>query len=187
MTKTYIETKFEECVDANSTVLPLDQSCDLVITSGPTRLANNNPAAFIGLAITALGGYSAKAVVSGSVAATPANFNVDQAATAKAVGLVVTISGAQNTFRRMAQTLTISAVTAGTATPSTVVCYPRKTRCQFLYIFTQDNGGVGQVAVATQPRIAWLVADHSGTVASELVISSEIITVRDFTSRQQNG
>lgn len=181
MKKTYIEEAFERACSNNATVLPLDNSCDAVVVSGPLRLAEGNPAQMVGLAVTALQGYSTKAILQAGIGA-PADQTITHAAGSKAVAVLVTIAGAPNVFRRAPVLITL----AGTGISSVkVAVYPRTTRCQLLMICVTDNGGSGQIAAATAPSLGWLTADHPGAVANEYALSAEIVNMRDFTSRNQ--
>lgn len=177
--KTYIEEAFERACKSNATVLPLDNSCDVVVLTGPLRLAQGDPAQMIGLAVTSLGGYASKEIIQAGIGA-PANQTLTHTAGSKSVAQLWTISGAPNVYRRAPVLLELSGT--GIATIKMAV-YPRTTRCQLLVMCVTDNGGNGQTAVATTPVLKWLTADHPGAVANEYALASELVNMRDFTSR----
>lgn len=178
--KTMIEQLFEQAVRSNSPILPVENSCDTLVITGPTRLATVNPDAFVSLAVTALAGYSTKEISQNSIGA-PANTTIALSAGQRSVGVLVTVSGNFNTFRRQVEIFTVSATGASNLV---IACYPRFQRCQFLVVLVQDNGGVGQVAAGTQPTVAWTIASNPGHVANEFAFSVESINLRDFVSRQ---
>lgn len=180
--KTFIETLFEAAVAANSPVIPIN-NCDTVVLTGPTRLASQNPEAFKSLAMTALQGYSAKAVLKNGNGA-PATITQQHAAGTYCVALIVTICGAPQAFRRMPILLEVSYTSGAAAT--NVVVYPKDTRCQALVITCQDNGGIGQVARGERPQVVHTHVAGDGFAANEWGLASEIVTLRDFTSRASN-
>jgi len=224
--KTFIEGLFEAAVAANSPVIPVGGTCETVITgTGSTRLSSENPEAFKSLAMTALQGYSAKVIGSagaGSVAGliglqmslggTVTGNNRVDANTTKAVGLLVTLTGARNTQRLFGYRFdfafsnanataagassytagdgSIGAITSmgalgasnGTAENQTIVVYPRAHRAQFLLITTLNNGGIGQVSAGVGPQIT-SYALTNGTAANEYAFTVENVSLRDFTSR----
>lgn len=182
MALTLIEQLLDDAVKANSTILPVNQSCDVLVTSGPTRLANQNPEALRALAATALNGFSRKDVTIGSIAAVPADLTVTAPADSKVIATLVTVAGSAYAFRRAPLKLTLAATGATTLS---IVCYPKDTRAQFLVLSVTDNGNVGQVVASVQPILSWLVASHPGTAASEFSLSIESVNMRDFTNRVQ--
>lgn len=183
MSQTFIEALLDQCVALNTVVLPVNQSCDLTIISGPQRLAPISQAEMRALAQTALNGYSLKFVKRDAVDALDP-LTVDKTlapgATVRVIAFLVTIAGAANTFRRGPITLRI---TGDGATPYDVVVYPKDTRCQFLALTVSNNGNNGQITAALNPSVFYDASEHPGTIASEFVIAAETVNMRDFTPR----
>lgn len=180
---TFLEALLTQAVALNSVVLPVSASCDVMIVSGPQRMANQSPQEVRALAQTSLNGYSTKVVVRDAVdAATPLTTDKTLAfgSGVRAIGSLVTIAGAQNTFRRGSILLDFSGT--GVANVSVVV-YPKDYRCQFLILHVTDNGNVGQIAASDNYTMFYDASDHPGTVASEFVMVMESLNMRDFTSR----
>lgn len=190
-TQTYIEKLISQACERNTPVLPVDNS-QVVITQGPIRLANRNPAALVDLAKNVLQGSASKEIKSLGIAATPADAALLHTTTVRACGLLLRIAGAPNTFRRGPVSLKVlqsgTAVASGKVTNgvaiTTFTIYPAAADSLVFVLLTNDNGGVGQVAAPTGIGVEWELDDHPGTTASEYVVSSEVITLRDFTTRE---
>lgn len=187
--KTYIESLIDDMCARNTPVMPVDKS-QVVITSGPVRLANRNPAAVVGLAKNLLQGSSAKEVKAYTIG-TPTAGGCNLTVGLRTVGLIVRVSGSQNTFRRGPISLLIEqgnsstgvAVPNGTAVTKFTI-YPAEQTATVIVLLTSDNGGVGQVTAFTGVALEYVLADNAGDVANEYVISIEPITLRDFTTRE---
>lgn len=188
--QTYIEKAFATAVARNSPVIALDDSTQVVITSGPSRLAHKSPAKMIELALNSLGGASEKRIGSLSASAS-ATLGAWLPVSTRAVGVIVRIAGARNTFRRGPVTVTLlygNTVVDGTdpggTAITTVTLYPGADTATALVLFTQDNRGEGQISSFTGIALEHAIGSNPGTVAGEYIVSIESVTARDFTNRE---
>jgi len=176
---TYFETLLKRATELNSVIISAEH-CHVVSLAGPLRLDSQSWLDVATRAITALGGFSTKEIGKGFVAAAPANFTITHTAASKAVALIIRVSGARNAFKQAAVLLTI----AGTGMTSTkFALYAHSNEATALVLLTNDNGGVGAIAAPSGITVAWLVADHAEAAGSEYAVSSELVTMRDFTRR----
>lgn len=173
-------------------MLPVDSS-QVVITSGAVRLANRNPAALIDQAKNLCLGSAAKEIKQATIGA-PANRGVKHTTTIRAVALLVRVCGAPNVFRRGPVTLKIERDNTADPLDNTLVpngtevttftVYPASSDAMVLVLLTSDNGGVGQLTGFTGLGTEFTTAANPAATAEEYVISSEVITLRDFTVRE---
>lgn len=188
--QTYVERQMVEACARNTPVLPTDNSQVVVIT-GPVRLAHKNPAALAELARNAVLGHSTKEIKKLGIGA-PASGTMQFTSTLRQCGNLIRVSGAPNTFRRAPVTISVwrnvTTLAAGLPDSGSLICkftvYPAASDAQVLVLFTNDNGGVGQITADTGVAVSYSTADNSGDTASEYAISAESINARDFVTRE---
>jgi hypothetical protein len=170
----------EKMVEKNTTVLGT-KSCEAISLTGPLRLANRSARALIELAMTALAGQSTKEIAKGVVPAVPANFTVSLTAANRYVALLIRVTGAMLAFKQGDVILTATGVGM---TPTRFAMSPLSNHIEMMVLLTSDNGGVGSIAAPTVVAVNWLLADHPEAAGLEYVIELESISLRDFTSRE---